>query len=66
MAKTYEVDIDITMSCRVYVEAENEEEAKKLAKEKVNNDPYYYARSSSACYVGSDVVDVYFVDEYDE
>lgn len=58
MAKEYAVDIDITMSCRVYVEAESEEEAKKLAYEKVNNDPYYYARRANSSYVGHEVIDV--------
>ena len=56
MAKEYAVDIDITMSCRVYVEAESEEEAKNLANEKVNNDPYYYARRATN-YVSHDVID---------
>jgi hypothetical protein len=58
MAKEYAVDIDITMSCRVYVEAESEEEAKKLAYEKVDSDPYYYARRA-ANYVSHVVFDCY-------
>lgn len=57
MTKEYAVDIDITMSCRVYVGAENEEEAKKLANEKVNDDPYYYARLATN-YVGHEVIEI--------
>lgn len=55
--KEYAVYFDITVSSTVYVEAESEEEAKKIASKKVANDPYYYAYNCDA-YVDHGVVDV--------
>lgn len=36
------VSLDITTTSHVYVEAETEEEAKKMALKKFDNDPWYY------------------------
>lgn len=59
MKKTeYSVSLDITFSKTIYVEAENKEEAKRLAMKKVRDEPFYYARTADA-YVGAKVVDVY-------
>ena len=54
--KAYVVDMDITVSKRVYVEAESEEEAMRLAKEEVDSDPYHYAWNCDA-YVSSQAID---------
>lgn len=54
----FTVSIDITLSKNIYVEAENEEQAKAIAIKKVRDEPYYYARTADA-YVGAKVVDVY-------
>ena len=59
MKKTeYGVSIDITLSKTIYVEAENEEQAKAIAIKKVRDEPFYYARTADA-YVGAKVIDVY-------
>lgn len=59
MKKTeYQVSIDITVSKVMFVEAENEEQAKQLAIKKVRDEPFYYARTADA-YVGAKVIDVY-------
>ena len=54
--KNYAVDIDITMSVRVYVDAKDNEEAQKKADELVKKDPYYYAKDGT--YVSHDITDV--------
>lgn len=56
--KQYAVDVDITMSNRIYVDAENEEAAKAIVNNKILADPYYYAKESDA-YVKHEVTDVY-------
>ena len=42
--KHYVVDVDITMSCRIEMDAESEEQAKVIAANLINNDPLHYAR----------------------
>lgn len=54
----FTVALDIVVSKNIYVEAENEEQAKQLAIKKVRDEPYYYARTADA-YVGAKVIDVY-------
>mgnify|MGYP007122056300 CR=1 FL=1 len=54
----FSVSIDIVVSKTIYVEAENEEQAKQLAVKKVRDEPFYYARTADA-YVGAKVIDVY-------
>lgn len=55
--KQYEVDVDITVSKRIFVSASNEEEAKRKANEFLKKDPYYYARTLDAV-VGHEIIDV--------
>lgn len=55
--KNYVVDVDITVSKRIYVVASNEEEAKRKANEFFEKDPYYYARTMDAI-VGHKIIDV--------
>lgn len=43
--KEYCVYFDITVTGHVYVEANDEEEAKRIADEKVGKEPYYYANN---------------------
>lgn len=53
----YRVYFDITVSTTIYVDAENEEQAKELARKKYKEDPFHYAYNCSGCGSG-DVVDV--------
>lgn len=55
--KNYVVDVDITVSKRIYVNASNEEEAKRKANEFFEKDPYYYAKNLDAV-VGHKIIDV--------
>lgn len=42
--KRFNVDVDITMSCRIEVDAESEEQAKTIAQNWIGDDPWYYVR----------------------
>lgn len=42
--KQYEVDVDITMSCRIEVDAESEEEAKTIVANWIGDDPWFYVK----------------------
>ena len=57
MKKEYAVHVDITMSKTVYVHAENEDEAIRLGRLTVSENPYYHASTADA-YVDHIVVDV--------
>lgn len=46
--KEFRVYIDITIATTIYVKAENEQEAKRLAMEKCVEDPYHYATTVGA------------------
>lgn len=55
--KEFAVDVDITVSKRIYVDAENEEEARKKADEDVRKyAQYYYTRADA--YVSHEIIDV--------
>lgn len=56
--KTYAVSIDITVSRTLYVDAENEEQAKQIATEKVDKEPYYYAQFCDA-FVKQETIDIH-------
>ena len=56
MVKEYAVSMDVTMSCIIYVNAENEDDAKAMAKNYVEDSPYHYARNGA--YVTCEVTDV--------
>mgnify|MGYP003433723299 FL=1 len=43
--KTYCIDMDVTFSARMCIEADDLESAKKLAEERMNADPYYHTRN---------------------
>lgn len=61
MKKKFAVEVDVTMSCRVYVDADNEEEAKEIACDYVPDDPQHYLRNG--CYVSCNVTDI---EEYED
>lgn len=56
--KEYLVDVDVTISIRMYVTAQNEQEAEKKAKMEIILDPMYHAYHRGH-YVGMEVVEVY-------
>lgn len=42
--KKYIVDVDITMSCRICVNAESEEQAKNIVANWIGDDPWHYVK----------------------
>jgi hypothetical protein len=42
--KRFEVDVDITMSCRIEVDAESEEQAKNIVANWIGDDPWHYVK----------------------
>ena len=54
--KHYEVDVDITMSKRIYVDAENEQQAREIVEEKMKYPHYYYTKADA--YVEHKITDV--------
>ena len=56
MAKQFQVSVDITMSKTLFVEAENEEQAKTKVNNWVDDDPYYYAKDAD--YITCEITDV--------
>ena len=44
MAK-WNVSLDVTFGCSIEVDAENEEQALKLAEKEIDKDPRYYIRN---------------------
>lgn len=48
--KRFEVDVDITMSCRIEVDAESEEQAKTIVAGRIHDAPYHYVQGGN--YVG--------------
>lgn len=55
--KQFAVDIDITMSKRIYIDAENEDEAREKVEQKMEENPYEQARDF-ASFVDYDITDV--------
>ena len=54
--KEFTVDVDITVSKRIYVKAENEEEAKAKVEEMMKYPHYYYTKADA--YVCHEITDV--------
>ena len=42
--KRFEVDVDITMSCRIEVDAESDEQAKTIVANWIGDDPWLYVK----------------------
>ena len=57
MAKMYFVDTDVTISVRMWVSADSEEDAQKEALDRIKRDTMYYAQHGA--YVGAEVTDCY-------
>ena len=55
--KQFEVDVDITMSKRISVEAESEEHAKAIVNGWMKYNPYEYAHDFSH-YIKHEIIDV--------
>lgn len=55
--KQFEVDIDITMSKRIYIDAENEDEAREKVEQRMKENPYEQASDFDA-YVSHEITDV--------
>lgn len=55
--ESYLVDLDVTMSVRIYIDANNAEKAKDLAVEKIKKQPHFYLRHSA--FVEAVVVDIF-------
>lgn len=49
MAKQFAIDVDFRVTKRIYIDAENEEQAEKKAKEMLDNNPYEYCTSPDSC-----------------
>lgn len=61
MARKFQVSVDITMSRTLFVDAENEEQARAKVGNWIGDDPYYYVKDGA--YVSHVITDV---DETDE
>jgi hypothetical protein len=59
--KKYCIDMDVTFSARMYVEAESEEQAKRKAVNDMEKDPRYHTRWGA--YVDTEVTDIYEEEE---
>lgn len=55
--KNYCVDVDITLSARIYVEAENEQEAREIALKSAERAPWYHV--SNGAFVEAEITDAY-------
>ena len=60
MSRLYFVDIDMTLSTRAWIDADSEEDARKIALERIAKDPYHYARRGA--FLDANVTDC-FIDE---
>lgn len=55
--KEFMVEMDVTFSARMYIEADNEETAKKIALAKMKQDPRYHTRWGA--HVNTEITDVF-------
>lgn len=55
MKKRYEVSLKVVLTCPIMVEAESPEEAKVLASENMDADPFYYIDGNDTSYVENKV-----------
>lgn len=53
--KSFMVDMDVTMSVRIWVDADNADDANSIALKKVEREPHYHLRNSA--FVDAVVVD---------
>lgn len=57
MSKKYQVSVEISVTKTLFVDAENEDEAKVIANNMVTDEPYYHIQNC-ALYGGHEVMDV--------
>ena len=57
MSKKYQVSVEISVTKTLFVDAENETEAKAIANNMVTDEPYYHIQNC-ALYGGHEVTDV--------
>lgn len=55
--KEYAVDVDFVVSSRIYVDAESEEQAREIVREKMEKYPHYYYSKADAL-VSYEITDV--------
>lgn len=53
---TYYVDMDVTFSAHMWVDADTEEGARKIALTKMANDPHYHTRYG--CHIDTTITDI--------
>lgn len=54
--RQYAVDMDITVSKRIYVDAEDEQQARQIVEEKMKHPHYYYSKADA--YVSHEITDI--------
>lgn len=57
MKKGFKVEVDITYSVSLYIEANDKEEARVLAEDKVGKDPRYWVQSGAIANINAYDVD---------
>lgn len=55
--KTYEISMDITMVKHIYIDAENEEQAREIVEGVFADNPYSYANNFSH-YLNHEITDI--------
>jgi hypothetical protein len=61
MKKTYYVDMDVTFSAHMWIDAETEEDARRIALDRMSQDPHFRI-ARNGCFLDAEVTDC-FVDE---
>lgn len=54
---TYYVDMDVTFSTHMWVDADTEEQAREMALAMMEKDPYYHTRNR--CHLDTKITDIY-------
>lgn len=49
MTKQFAIDVDFRVTKRIYIDAENEEQAEQKVKEMLDNNPYEYCTRPDSC-----------------
>ena len=55
--KTYEISVDITMVKNIFIDAENEEQAREIVEKTFKENPYNYANDFSH-YLNHEITDI--------
>jgi hypothetical protein len=54
---TYYVDMDVTFSAHMWVDADTEEQARKIAIKKMAEEPRYHTRNG--CHIDTTITDIF-------